>query len=199
MKKKFEEVYQFRIDLLGIKPPIWRIIQVPETDTFWDLHVAIQSAMGWTDSHLHLFEINDPKTGAECEIGIPEEEGFFGDKKTLPGWEQKIADYFFQETVAGYLYDFGDNWQLMIKLEKILLREKGVNYPRCLGGERACPPEDCGGVGGYEDFLEAIKDPRHEEHEEMLEWIGEEFNPELFDAKAVVFIDPDKHRQEALG
>ncbi|MGB9694306.1 MAG: plasmid pRiA4b ORF-3 family protein [Fervidobacterium sp.] len=198
MKKKFERVYQFKITLQGSNPPIWRRIQVPETYTFWDLHIAIQDAMGWLDCHLHMFEIVDPSTGMKCEIGIPEKEyDEYGE--TLPGWKQKIADYFSMENLkANYVYDFGDNWEHNIQLEKILPREKGVNYPRCIKGKRACPPEDCGGVWGYEEFLEAIKDPKHEEHEEMLEWVGGEFDSEHFDVNEVVFDDPDKRRKIAF-
>ncbi|ACR78816.1 plasmid pRiA4b ORF-3 family protein [Kosmotoga olearia] len=190
MKKKFNRVYQFKITLKGIKPPIWRRIQVPETYTFWDLHVAIQDAMGWLDYHLHEFEIINPSTGLKVNIGIPDED--FG-RDVLPGWKQKIADYFSMENPkANYTYDFGDNWEHKIELEKILPREKGVTYPVCIKGKRACPPEDCGGVWGYEELLEAIKDPAHERHEELLEWLGEDFDPEHFDVNEVSFDDPNK-------
>lgn len=196
MKKKFERVYQFRITLKGSKPPIWRRIQVPETYTFWDLHVAIQDAMGWKDYHLHVFEVVDPSTVINVKIGIPEEEY----EETLPGWKQRIADYFSTENEsANYTYDFGDNWEHKIQLEKILSRERDVDYPVCIGGKRACPPEDCGGVRGYEEFLDAIKNPKHEEHEEMLEWVGGEFDPEHFDVGEIVFDDPDERRKIAFG
>ncbi len=147
MKKKFNQVYQFKIALWGIKPPIWRRIQVPETYTFWDLHVAIQDVMGWADYHLHLFEVVDPSTGIKIEIGIPEKEfGEYGE--TRPGWKEKIADWFTMENrKADYTYDFGDNWEHKIELEKVLLREEGIKYPICIKGRRACPPEDCGGLG----------------------------------------------------
>lgn len=199
MKKKFERVYQFKITLRDSKPPIWRRIQVPETYTFWDLHVAIQDAMGWSDYHLHMFEIVDPSIGTKVEIGIPEKE--FGEHgETLAGWREKIADYFSMENPkADYVYDFGDSWEHKIELEKIIPREKGVDYPRCIKGKRACPPEDCGGVWRYKEFLEAIKDPEHKEHEEMLEWVGGEFDPEYFDVNEVVFDDPDKRRKIAFG
>ena len=197
MKKKFNQVYQFKIALRDTKPPIWRRIQIPETYSFWDLHVAIQDVMSWSDYHLHQFEIIDPTSETKVRIGIP--EGDF-DTEFLPGWKQKIADYFSMENrSADYAYDFGDYWEHKIELEKILPREKGVNYPVCIKGKRACPPEDCGGIGGYEEFLEAIKDPKHEEHEEMLEWIGGEFDPEHFDVEEVSFDDPDKRRKNAFG
>lgn len=198
MKKKFERVYQFKITLRGIKPPIWRRIQVPETYTFWDLHVAIQDAMGWLDYHLHLFEIANPSTDMIEEIGIPDED-FELDREVLPGWKRKIADYFpMDNTKANYTYDFGDNWEHMIKLEKILPRDKNVKYPMCIAGKRASPPEDCGGIWGYGDFLEIIMNPEHEEYEEMLEWASGEFDPEHFDAKEVHFDDPDERWRTAF-
>ncbi|MFU8766680.1 MAG: plasmid pRiA4b ORF-3 family protein [Candidatus Methanoperedens sp.] len=196
MKKKFDQVYQFKITLQGIKPPIWRRIQVPETCTFWDLHVAIQDVMGWSDYHLHEFEIMDTSTGFKVNIGLPDDE--FG-KKDLVGWNQKIANYFsMKNPYADYVYDFGDNWEHRIQLEKILPREKNVDYPVCIKGKRACPPEDVGGIWGYEEFLEIIKNPDHEEYEEMLEWAGREFDPEHFDCEEVSFNDPGKRLKMML-
>lgn len=197
MKKKFNQVYQFKIMVKDIKPPIWRRIQVPETYTFWDLHVAIQDAMGWLDYHLHEFEMVDPSSGLKVNIGIPDDD--YG-QEILPGWKQKIAEYFSMENLsADYTYDFGDNWVHKIQLEKILPREKDVNYSICIKGRRACPPEDCGGAWGYEDFLKIIKDPNHEEYERMLEWVGRGFDPEYFDVKDVHFDDPYKRYEAAFG
>lgn len=198
MRKKFDRVYQFKITLKGAKPPIWRRIQVPETYTFWDLHVAIQDAMGWVDYHLHEFEMIDPSNSFEVSIGIPDEE-FDWDREVLAGWRRKIRDYFsLANPAANYRYDFGDGWEHRIELETILPREKGVQYPICIKGKRACPPEDVGGVWGYEDFLEGIKDSNHEQHEEMLEWIGGMFNAEEFDPEDVNFDDPDERRRIAF-
>lgn len=197
MKKKYDRVYQFKITLYGFRPPIWRRIQVPEAYSFWDLHVAIQDAMGWSDYHLHQFEMVDSSSGMKVRIGIPDNE--FG-MKILPELKQKIADYFSMENrPADYLYDFGDNWEHRILLEKILPRDKNIDYPICVSGKRACPPEDCGGIGGYEALLEVISDPDDEEYEEMMEWLGGEFDPEYFEAKEVGFDDPDKRRNLAYG
>lgn len=197
MKKKFDKVFQFKITLHGTKPPIWRRIQVPETYTFWDLHVATQDAMGWSDYHLHEFEMLDPKTGEIEKIGTPHED--YSDE-LIPESKQKIAEWFSMENRrAGYIYDFGDSWEHIIELEKIIPREKNVNYTKCVKGKGACPPEDCGGVWGYENFLKIIKTPNHEEHKEMLEWIGGEFNPERFVMDEVVFDDPDERRKFAFS
>jgi hypothetical protein len=195
MKKKFDQVYQFKITLQEIKPPIWRRIQVPQTYTFYDLHVAIQDVMIWSDYHLHEFEIKDPSTGLKIVIGFPDDE--FG-RDILAGQKQKIAKYFTMENpYADYVYDFGDFWQHKIQLEKILPREENVEYPICIKGKRACPPEDVGGIGGYEDFLKIIKNPKHKEYEEMLEWAGGEFDPEQFDCEEIIFMDPAKRLKMA--
>ena len=193
MKRKFNRVYQFKIKLKDIKPPIWRRILVPEDYSFWDLHVAIQDSMGWLDCHLHEFEIIDPSTGMKVEIGIPIEDDFDMEREVMPGWDVKIADYFTMENrTAYYEYDFGDGWEHVIKLEKILPRDKNIEYPICIGGRRACPPEDVGGVGGYENFIEIINDPTHAEYEEMLQWVGGAYDPEHFNPEEVIFDDPQE-------
>ncbi|MDD5723159.1 MAG: plasmid pRiA4b ORF-3 family protein [Syntrophales bacterium] len=192
-------VYQFKITLKGIRPPVWRRIQVPEYYTFWDLHVAIQDAMGWLDYHLHLFRIIKPSTGMKEEIGVPDKDFEF-ETRTLSGRKRKIADYFFMDNPkADYQYDFGDDWEHTITLEKIVAREEEVEYPVCIAGKNSCPPEDCGGTWGYQNFLEIIKNPDDEEYEEMLEWVGGEFDPEGFDIKDVCFDDPDMRWEIAFG
>lgn len=199
MKKKFNRVYQFKIILEGVRPSVWRRIQVPETYTFWDLHVAIQDAMGWEDYHLHQFKMRDPSTGRNVIIRTPYEEDIFFKNKILSEHRQKISGWFSMENrEAEYVYDFGDNWHHKIILEKILPRDERIKYPVCIDGKRACPPEDCGGAWGYKEFLEAIKNPEHERHEELLEWIGGEFDPEYFDPKEVIFDDPDERRRLAF-
>ncbi len=114
--------------------------------------------------------------------------------------DKKIADYFsMANRTASYDYDFGDNWEHKIQLEKILPRDKGVTYPICIKGKRACPPEDCGGIWGYAELLEIIANPNHEEYEGMFGWLGGEFDPEHFDVKEVSFDDPDKRLKMAFG
>jgi len=196
MGQKKEEIYQFKITLKGIRPPIWRRIQVPGDYTFWDLHVAIQDVMGWYDMHLHAFEIINPKTKKMEEIGIPDDE-YPSTIPVIAGWDLEITRYFTMEnSKAMYVYDFGDDWCHNVKLEKILPREDDVVYPRCLGGRRAAPPEDCGGSYGYLEMMEIINDPEHEEYEDMREWLDESFDPEHFDKKEIEFSDPQKRLDE---
>ncbi len=192
-KKNFNQVYQFKIVLNDIKPLIWRQIQVQEYYSFWDLHVAIQDVMPWKDYHLHEFKITDSKTGNIVRIGIPDEESLIAsmNEPLLPEWNINISDYFsLENSKADYFYDFGDDWQHTITLEKILPKTDGEKYPICIAGERTCPPEDCGGIPGYFDFLEAIKNPYHERYQEMLEWLGKKFDPEYFEPNKVKFRDP---------
>lgn len=190
MKKDFNQVYQFKIILKGTKPPVRRRIQVPETYTFWDLHVAIQDSMGWLDCHLHTFQMIDPSTMRKREVGIPDDEVEF-DRDTLAGWKQKIADWFSLENpLAQYLYDFGDEWIHEVKLEKILPRQENVIYPVCLGGKRACPPEDCGGIWGYEEICKG-------ESEFQDEYA--DYDPEYFNPEDITFDDSKKRFREAFG
>lgn len=146
MVAKTPNIYQFKITLRDIKPKVWRRIQVPENYNFWELHLAIQDAMGWEDCHLHQFEITNPKTEEKDLISIPDDEGF---DDTISGKKVKIAKYFLApKDKANYKYDFGDGWEHEVVLEKILPAVVGNKYPQCIAGERACPLEDCGGVWG---------------------------------------------------
>ena len=199
MVDKSKSVYQFKITLKNIKPTVWRRIQVPDNYTFYDLHVAIQDAMGWSDYHLHEFRVMDPKYGEEIAIGIPDNEGF-ADEEIVPGWKKLICKYFSEKfyNTCSYYYDFGDGWKHEVKLEKILPASPGFYYPFCVDAERACPPEDCGGTPGYENFLQIINNPQHEEHQEMLDWVGGEFDPEKFNPQEVIFDNPKKRRQLAF-
>jgi hypothetical protein len=193
-------IYQFKIELQGITPTIWRRIQVPETYSFWDLHVAIQDATGWLDYHLHLFRIRRKHSHAATEIGIPDDYALVGDREILAGWEIPISAYFHDVGVtAQYEYDFGDSWLHEIVLEGILLKEKGQKYPRCIDGGQACPPEDCGGVPGYDRMLEVLSDPDNEEHEEMLLWLGGKYDPQEFSPTNVKFDNPKKRWKMAFS
>lgn len=170
-------IHQLKVTLRGIRPPIWRRIQVPSTINLRRLHDVIQETMGWTQSHLYAFEIDGE------QYGEPSRDDDLPMRSAKSTQLRRIAPE------AGgrllYTYDFGDDWEHLVQVEKVLPPEPGVAYPRCVAGKRACPPEDVGGIWGYQEFLEAIKDPDHEEHESMLEWVGGEFDPEAFDPRAV--------------
>ena len=179
---------------------MWRIIQVPETYSLWDLHVALTDAMGWLDYHLHVFKVIPPGGGKPLRIGIPDDDPFEGDEPIEPGWEVPITRHFTHPGVTmQYDYDFGDGWEHGVTLEAIASREASTKYPLCLAGARACPPEDCGGPPGYENLLEIIRDPDHEEHESMLQWLGGRFDPEKFDPARVKFDDPGRRWKTAFG
>jgi hypothetical protein len=191
MKKRETSLYQFKITLQDVKPPVWRRIQTPGGYSFWDLHVAIQDAMGWDDTHLHEFHILEPKTRVMASIGIPDDDEFLEDREIVPSWKPRVSDYFSAEIPsARYVYDFGDDWNHEIVFEEKLAVERPARHPICLDGKGACPPEDCGGPFGYAEFLRAIKKPGSPRGGELLEWVGGSFNPKHFDAKEVEFDDP---------
>jgi hypothetical protein len=191
----YKKVFQFKIQLKHVKPPIWRRILVPENYTFWDLHVAVQDSMGWVDYHLHEFNIQNPLTGKEDRIGMPDDD--YPDAEMISEKDCTIKTYFTKENiVAMYVYDFGDDWEHDIIFEKILQRDTDIKYPACTAGKRACPPEDCGGPFGYMGLLEALNNPDHENHESMVEWIGDDFDSETFNPKSVYFDDPKERWKE---
>ena len=146
--------------------------------------------MGWLDYHLHVFHVSKPHSRRKIEIGIPDDE--FDDHQFLPGWEIPVGEHFTSPgQTALYDYDFGDDWNHEILFEGIVLREEGQKYLRCIAGERACPPEDCGGTQGYYHVLEVIRDPSHDEHQETIDWLrghAENFldDPDLFDPKVFI-------------
>jgi len=173
-----ERLYQFKITLLEANPPIWRRIQVRQC-TLDKLHQHIQTAMGWTNSHLHQFEIDGERYGDPELI----DDGF-EDFECVDSTVTKISKVVPQEGSRFQFtceYDFGDGWEHEVLFEGCLRAEKGGRYPICVEGERSCPPEDVGGVGGYAEFLEAVADPKHEQHDDFVEWAGG-FHPEEFDA-----------------
>ena len=195
-----DRVYQFKITLQEISPKIWRRIQVPEKYSFWDLHVAIQDAMGWQDCHLHEFKIKRKHGQKYVHIGIPRDRMYEDEPEVLPGWDVRMWTHFNDLGVeATYEYDFGDNWVHKVLLEAYTLKEKGVKYPRCIEGERACPPEDCGGVFGYSELLEVISDTNHSDYNDMINWLGGEYDPEHFDPSAVSFDSPKKRWRMAFS
>jgi hypothetical protein len=194
------QTLQFKVTLQDVAPPVWRRIEVPATYSFWDLHVAVQDAMGWQDYHLHAFRIRNRRTGGTDAIGIPDPDGFVDEPDFLAGWEIPLAAYFTDTgDRAEYEYDFGDGWIHDVVLEGIGDRQPKTKYPRCTAGARACPPEDCGGPPGYFDLLAPLADPTHEEHENVVDWIGGAFDPESFDPARVRFDDPKKRWRAAFA
>lgn len=198
---KIKVVHQFLIVLTRTDPLVWRRIVVPDGYTFWDLHVAIQDAMGWQDYHLHEFQVIRYNTMRPSLLGIPVDD-FDPQRPRIPSWEVKVTDVFSpfgHDNVPGmYVYDFGDNWRHALIHEGVQSPDPLVKYPRCIAGARKCPPEDCGGIPGYLTFLEAIADPTHPEHEEYLEWVGGSYDPNAFDPTKVVFDDPRKRWETAF-
>ena len=173
-------IYHLKVVLNGTKPPIWRRLQVPGNANLGWLHAVLQVAMGWTNSHLHQFRVGE-LLYSDLRHNSPEFEGepeiLDENKATL----QQVAPQ--QKDVLGYEYDFGDSWEHRITVEKILPPDPAAAMTaRCLDGARACPPEDCGGVWGYDNLLKIIKNPKHEEHASIMEWLGAGFDPEAFDA-----------------
>jgi hypothetical protein len=195
-RQPFKNIYQFKITLLETNPPVWRRIQVPESYTFYDFHVAIQDAMGWLDCHLHMFDMKNKnkKNGLiriDCPFGDPE----FDKEDYFLTTEVPISTFFNTEKeTALYTYDFGDNWEHEVLLEKILPRGTKIKYPVCLDGELACPPEDCGSIPGYYRCIEALKT---RDDEDLLDWLGD-WRPDRFNPKDIIFESPRNRLKMAL-
>ncbi len=193
-------MFRFLIVMNDIKPTIWRSVELDEDATFWDLHMAIQDVMSWDNAHLHEFIISDPHMQHDLKIGIPIEDGFTDpEEEPDPGWMCELSSVFIDiGEKASYNYDFGDGWECVVILEGIFLAPKKVKYPRCVAGERAAPPEDCGGVGGYYDLLDVLSDPTHEEHRDLLRWLKGTrprkglYEPEVFEPEKVKFRNAQK-------
>jgi hypothetical protein len=174
IRKSTASVFQLRVALNQVEPAIWRRLIVPADITLGKLHLVLNEVMGWTCSHLHSFVLRDrsfgdPRLDADRELGFEDErkvklESLVGEKQSLR-----------------YDYDFGDSWTHEVLVEKRLEADERVCYPLCIGGARACPPEDCGGVPGYARLVAALADSDNAEHNELLTWVGGHFDPEGFD------------------
>lgn len=175
-----ENAIQFKVTLKHIRPPIWRRVILPDNYSLGDLHAVIQAAMGWQNCHMHSFQIGDTcytsRDASEMEDMDMEREDRVRLKELAVRPKQKFT----------YEYDFGDSWEHEIVVEKILPFDPQGQYPVCIDGARACPPEDCGSFPGYMDILEALKAPKKtEEQKELLEWAGDGYDPERFDIEVV--------------
>jgi hypothetical protein len=174
---KSDNVFQLKITLNHIKPSIWRRVFVDSDIKLPDLHKILQTVMGLTNSHLHQFIIGNQY------YSLPNDESFC---KVIDYRKVKLDSLFnTPKSKFIYEYDFGDGWEHSIVIEKILPREKNTYYPICIDGKRSCPPEDCGGTFGYENLIEIINNPEHEEYDEMMEWLGDYFDPEKFNIDEV--------------
>jgi len=199
------------VTLNGSKPPIWRKLVVPSDLVLGELHEVIQIAMGWTNSHLHQFRLRDKslKPGPQemarlFQKGAWDDE-FLGRMRGERVFVAKVTSWGDPSELEGededaftlgevcpkvkskliYEYDFGDGWEHIIEVQKIVEPELGVEYPVCLGGKKACPPEDCGGIYGYYHMLDVVADPDHEEHDDLVEWLGNDFDHDAFDLEEV--------------
>jgi len=177
--KKNRALYQLKVTLQEIQPPVWRRILVWEDATLAQLHRILQIVMGWEDYHLHQFEIG------RRIYSVPDPDDDLYERKVIDESRVRLREVVPRVgTHLEYLYDFGDSWRHDLLLEAIVLPDLGTQYPRCLAGEHRTPPEDVGGSPGYEDYLEALTDPEHKEHENVLRWRGP-FDPETFSLTAV--------------
>ncbi len=171
-------IYQLKVTLAEVGSPVWRRIRVRGDLSLERLHAVVQRAMGWHDSHLHEWTVEGRRYG-QPEADEPDYEVDDERKVTLREAAPAARSRF------EYLYDLGDSWTHEVVVEKIEPPDPQFRFAECLGGERACPPEDCGGPPGYEEFVEVIRDPRHPEHKDQLAWVGGRFDPEAFDLAAV--------------
>ena len=172
-------IYQLKVTLSNSEPPIWRRLAVDGQISLGDLHSVIQLVMGWTDSHLHHFIVDDTYYGVRDSELFDEGYGALDEHRFTLAQVAPGAGGSFE-----YEYDFGDSWQHIIEVERVGEPAADVSVPRCLEGERSCPPEDVGGIWGYQEFLEALRDADHPMHAANVEWIGD-FDPERFDVKSV--------------
>ena len=186
------KILQLKISLMGFKPLIWRRFLVDDSITFHELHEIIQEVMGWEDNHMFEFVIDN----VHIEADKQEQEGFRVDAiwtafrprgRTLPSSRTRLDGFMKGEKLKFfYTYDFGDKWEHSILVEKIMEKGSQQKCPVCIAGKMACPPEDCGGIWGYEELLEIRKDKNHPDYEERIaEWLGEDFDPEMFDANHI--------------
>ena len=174
-------LYQIKVTLEGVRPAVWRRLLVPADISLAKMHIVLQKAMGWTGSHMHLFDSNgvlyENKVSLFGDVADPD---MLDEAKTRLS---KVLEC--EKAVLRYEYDFGDGWSHRIVLEKILAPMGDLIVPLCVAGKGACPPEDSGGPPGYAELREALADPAHPEHEQMLEWIGESFDPAWFSVDEV--------------
>jgi hypothetical protein len=189
-----QDIYQLKVTLLGTNPPIWRCLLVPADLTLAQLHNVLQTAMGWNNEHMHEFR------AGQRRFGRPEPVDPFMRTPRVESERTALLAAVLQRRGAKmiYTYDLGDNWEHGIVLEKQLPAEPHTTYPICTDGQLACPPEDCGGIPGYYEMLDALADPSHPRHDELRDWIGDEFNPQAFSVDKVNrLLSPARRRNKS--
>jgi hypothetical protein len=175
-----DSIVRVGVSLLDVDPAIWRRIEVPARFTLKELHGVIQAVMGWADYHLHHFRIGGSLYGEPA----PEDDDY--DREIVDERKLKLSTLVVDgERIFDYVYDYGDNWCCVVVLEMIAPATHGLTYPRLIEGARRGPPEDVGGPWGYNEFLDAIADPKHERHKELRQWSGEDFDPKQFDVDEI--------------
>jgi len=178
--KKPVESYEMKITLMHIAPLIWRRVLVPKDVTLGTLHHVIQRVMDWEDAHLHEFQIGTKRYG----LGESNESGFAEDDESIDEDTMRLSEVAKPNAKFTYHYDFGDDWIHEIHIERETEAQAGKRRASCIAGARACPPDDCGGPPGYARMLRILRNPKHEEYEEMLEWVEDDFDPKRFDQES---------------
>lgn len=171
-------VYQIKVTLRGIRPPVWRRLRLPSTLNLGQLHHVLQIAMGWTNSHMHQFCV-----AGEC-IGAPDPDDLWG-APAISEREVRLEQIANATSRFTYEYDFGDGWTHDVVIERAEPLTEHASEETCVDGRRACPPEDCGGPYGYANLVEALSNPKHPGHAEQREWVGPHWHPEAFDFDGV--------------
>ena len=173
--ESIDEIATVRIELLESEPLIWREVEVPTSMTLLGLHDVVQAVMGWFDYHLWKFTIG------KRSYGVLDEDDPWVDNPPADATKTRLRDVLHpRKTVIDYLYDFGDGWEHRLVVTKIRAGEPDLDYPRYVGGEHVAPPEDCGGIYGFYDKLDALADPEHPDHDEVAEWL-EGYDPHDLD------------------
>jgi len=167
-------IFQLRIAVADVAPPVWRRVLVPGGYTLDRLHRVLQYALGWRDRHLHVFEIEG------VQYGVPDPDELLDVRDEL---DARVDAVLAKGSRLRYTYDFGDWWEHQVLVEDVVPAVPDERYPLVEAGERACPPEGCGGPRGYTELLAALGDPAHPEHGRMREWLGGPFDPEVFDPR----------------
>ena len=178
-----KDIIQMRISLQDSNPEIWRVIQVAENTTFFELHHIIQITMGWQNYHLFEFNLEGYRIGE-----VSEDFRFegYGSDEVIDSKDTKLKEVISgPKDIINYQYDFGDDWEHRLQVQKFLAKDKAVVYPVCLEGEMRCPPEDCGGIYSFYEYLAILKNKKHPEHKEMVTWFPKKYDPAHFDIDAV--------------